>query len=123
MIGHRCFLGLAVLLAPITLKSPRPSLPHYTVFFLKHLQVAAVLTLSEAVYKQVTCISSDWQPGSCILQPHINHYFIKLCCDGVALYFLFIFQHSGVHKFKKYVLILFHKEVHAYDCVCIMVPS
>jgi len=67
MKGHRCFLGLAVLLAPVTLKIPPPLC---TVFFSKHLQVAAVLTLSEGVYKPGHFLSSDWQqPGSCILQP------------------------------------------------------
>jgi len=48
------------------IKDPPPRLH---CFFSKHLQVAAVLTLSEAVYKQVTFLSSDWQPGSCALQP------------------------------------------------------
>jgi uncharacterized membrane protein len=105
-----------VLLAPITLNI-NLFFSCYIVFS-KHLQVAAALTLSEAVCKLVAYFSSDCQPGSCILQPYINHYFIKLCFDGVSGYFLFMFQQNRMHKSKKYVPVVLYKEIHAYDCVC-----
>jgi hypothetical protein len=45
-------------------------------------------------------ISAGWWPHAVETCWWVNQYFIKLCFNYLSVYLLFIFQHSGLHKFK-----------------------
>ena len=51
-------------------------------------------------------ISSWWWSHGVETCTWVNHYFIKLCFDGLSVYVLFIYQHSGMYKFQILVSIL-----------------
>ena len=50
----------------------------------------------------MSLISAWWWPQGVETCSCVNQCFINFCFDGLSVYLLFIFQHSGMHNFKIY---------------------